>query len=76
MSKKNKLKNYDVLVVGYCRVLVIGAEDEAHAREMAQAEVCSGDLEVDELKIEGEVATSHLAQARNYADVIADDPDA
>ncbi|HLP07929.1 MAG TPA: hypothetical protein VK178_07170 [Opitutaceae bacterium] len=75
MSKKTKLKNYEVLVVGYCRVLVVGAEDEAHAREMAQSEVDSGDLEIDELKIEDEVAASHLATARNHADVIADDPD-
>jgi hypothetical protein len=71
-KQKAKTKNYEVLVTGYSRVVVVGAKNEEEALEFASDEITSGDFEIDEMKVECEIKPQDLERAKQHANAISD----
>jgi hypothetical protein len=72
MSKSKQLKNYNILVTGYSSVLVLEAENEDHAYELAQEELSMGDFEIDSLQIECEVPEEEIENYRSHANCVSE----
>jgi hypothetical protein len=59
-------KNYEVEITAYATVLVIDADDEDHAREIAEDELFGSDYEIGEIRTE-EVSADKLDSHRRHA---------
>lgn len=75
MKTKTKKKNYSLIVTAVCRVVVMGAEDEAHAKEIAQDQLFTGDFEIDECSDVEAVPDEGLESAKRYANEVLEDDD-
>lgn len=63
--------NYEVLVTGYCTVVVKDAANEEEALDLAMENVNRGIFEVDDLRIESKPETEEeLSRAISYADQV------
>lgn len=66
-----QLKNYEVSVSAFARVVVIAAKDEEDALYRATERVHFGDFQMDEAKIHRVITDAEdLARTRRYADAI------
>lgn len=65
------MKNYQVLIKGYCVALVIATENEDKAMEIALDSVSGIDFEIEGAEIEKEVKDDELERARKHANVVA-----
>lgn len=62
------MKNFQVLIKAYAAVVVIEAENEEKAVELALEDVSFGDFEMDEAVVEREIKTEQeLASAKRHA---------
>lgn len=68
MSKN--VKNYEVSVTAFARVLVIAAESPEEALDFATEELRFGDLEMDEASIRREVTEEELERSRQCTDKV------
>lgn len=69
-------KSYEVLVTGFCSVVVTNANSEEEAFQFASDAMSNGDFQVESCSIERELTTEQqIAAAKRHADVVADDSD-
>ena len=72
--KPQSLKNYQVKLVAYTIVVVVGAKDEEEAIEFAKDEISCGSFEIDEEIIEKELKTDkELEAAKRHAHAISEE---
>ena len=65
------MANYEVLVTGYCTVVVKDAANEDEALELAMENVNRGIFEVDDLRIESKLETEEeLNRSISYAEQV------
>ena len=65
------MANYEVLVTGYCTVVVKDAASEDEALELVMENVNRGVFEVDDLRIESKLETEEaLNRAISYAEQV------
>lgn len=68
---KEEIKGYEVVIKAYAIVLVIGAEDEEDAFEMAEEHVRFGSFELDEMSIDEEFFSQEkMDSARKYISIV------
>ncbi len=65
-------KNYEVKIIAFAIVVVIGAESEEKALEYATEDCGLGELQLDTARIECEIAADKLEQAIKHADVVSE----
>lgn len=66
-------KSYEVVFKAYASVLVIDAENEDDALELAENELSTGDFEVDEFFVERVLKTpAEVAAARRRANAVSE----
>ena len=67
-------KNYVVILSAYSNVVVVNANDEGEAMELAMDAVSTGDFNVEDARVVREIKTPEdLARSKRHADCVADD---
>jgi hypothetical protein len=64
-------KNYRVMVKAYSTVLVIGAESEGEALDLALCEINYSDFEIEQSEIDGIVKDKDLERERKRANAVS-----
>lgn len=64
-------KNYEVFLKATCVVVVVGAENEDDAEDIAEAEMSRGSFKVDECNVT-EIPDDELESAKRYANEVAE----
>lgn len=63
-------KAYEVFVIGWCTVYVTDCEDAEQAMEVARDEISTGDFEIDEIQIKGELKSpEEIERSKRHANL-------
>lgn len=65
-------QNYEVRLVAYSTVVVVGAESDEQAIEFAINEVNSVDFEIDETEVMRQITSKDLAHAKELANCVSE----
>lgn len=66
------MKNYSVSVTAFANVVVIGAESEEQAMEIALQDIDLGDLQHDTTEIRWEIDEGEIESCKSNADLICE----
>ena len=70
MSKK---QNYEVMIVAYSTVVVVGAKSEEQAIDLALDEVNHSDFEIEAAEVQREIKPEELEHAKELANCVSED---
>lgn len=70
MSKK---QNYEVMIVAYSTVVVVGAKSKKQAIEYALDEVNHMDFEIESAEVQRKIKPEELEHAKELANCVSDD---
>mgnify|MGYP005830270225 CR=1 FL=1 len=70
MSKK---QNYEVMIVAYSTVVVVGAKSKKQAIEYALDEVNTMDFEIESAEVQRKIKPEELEYAKELANCVSED---
>ena len=70
MSKK---QNYEVMIVAYSTVVVVGAKNKQQAIDFALDEVNHSDFEIETAEVQRTIKTEDLEHAKELANCVSED---
>ena len=66
-------KNYEVMIVAYSTVVVVGAKTKQQAIDFALAEVNNGDFEIETAEVQRTIKPKDLEHAKELANCVSED---